>query len=590
MIASAPPQNARKDLTLAGLFRAARMIASAPINPAIPGPRAYYEGANGSKMRQHLPGVVQNARKDLTRSTRRELMRNSRSLWKNNALIRGVVERFVTYTCGTGIRPEPASSNPEWNRRAAVVFEEWAKYADLSSRQSFWKLQEIALRSLLIDGDVFCVLTYSESGRPRIQLVEGDQVGSPNQLIKNRDDDGVVCDKNGRPVEYIFQEPTDVHGYAIRERRISADNVVHLGNFNRPGQQRGEPMAAAALTTAIDLHDILGLEKAAVKDTSTRTDIIKTASGEINADDLIGSEPGEESPDSEAQRFYEKVFGPESKVLRHGDEYTPYEPKRPGPAWQGFVDFLAELICLSWNLPPSLVRQIKSGSVDNRRDLATIQRVAEVWQWAMAQNWQRVYEYVIAAEIEDGSLGGAPADWRKTEWMFPRAPTVDAGRQAAQDREDVRSGNMTLREMCGQYGASWRSHVAQLADELRVVLDAEKKYGLPVGVLANRIYGQQGAPLLVDPVQAAKSMAEAYGIGVRAGVLTPNLEDEEVMRAKFALGKASKAVTDSWDRDGGVRTPITLSSQNQKEADVDAVEPETEGERDADSPAPKKDA
>lgn len=471
-------------------------------------PRAHYEGAHGSRLRSNLPGVVQEARKDLTRATRRELIRTSRALWKNNPMVKGVVERLVTYTVGTGLRPEPNSSRSKFNRIAAEKFEQWAKFADLSSPLSFYELQAIIFRSTIVDGDVFANETYGTSGRARIQLIEGHQVGSPTmplyvlsddgKFVDRTVDDGVIGDANGRPVNFIVQEPDGQLGF--RSKPLDADYVVQFANIERPGQKRGAPMAAAMLTTAIDLHDILGLEKAAVKSASAKDDIIKTASGELPDDGTIGRSlrPKNDGSGKTAVEFYREIFGPEARVLKHGDEYQPYEPKRPGPAWQGFVDFLAELCCLTLNLPPSLVRQLKVGGADTRRDLATMQRVCEVWQAFLAARFQRIYEFVIADEMDrDPAFAAlAPSDWRACDWQAPRAATVDAGRQSQADREDVRTGNMTLREQCGQYGVSWRKHIQQLAIEMREVMDLEKQFKLPKGSLITRLYGPPNQPIL----------------------------------------------------------------------------------------------
>lgn len=545
----------------------APVILDAAGRPAIMPVRAYYEGAQGSPLRSYLPGIVQNARKDLSRATRRELMRVSRNLWKNNPLAKAVVERLITYTVGTGIRPEPDTSNLEWNKRASEVFSSWADRADLTSRQSLWKLQEIAFRSMLVDGDVFTLLTYGASGRPRIQLVEADQCGTQGGLVQGKDDDGVISDSNGRPVAYRFHEPASA-AQPSREVTLPADGVVQFANIERPGQSRGVCLAAAALTTAIDLHDILGLEKAAVKDASSKVDIIKTATGELPPRPIIGaSVVAPVTTAADVSDYYQKVFGPESRVLKHGDEYTPYEPKRPGPAWTGFVDFLAELVCLSYNLPPSLVRQLKVGGADTRRDLAIMQRVVECWQVMLAHGWQRVYEYVIESEIEDGALVGAPRDWRRVDWQFPRAATVDAGRTAQQDRDDIRTGNMTLREGCGQYGVSWRNHVRQLAIEMRAVMDAEAEQNLPPGSLVNRLFAAQGSPLVPD----ARSAVETYGAGVRSGSITPNVEDEVALRTKLNLPPVSDAVKKAWEKDGGARSPITLASQKETEAEIEKL-------------------
>lgn len=529
--------------------------------PARRSPSAYYEGAQSSTLRSVLPTVIQEVRKDLSRSTRRQLLKNSRHLFKNNPLLKAVVERLVIYTVGTGILPEPDSSDVSWNKRAGEFIREWAKSPDVSSKISLGKMQEIALRSALVDGDVFILKTFSTGGRAKAQLVEADRIGSLYGVIQYPNDDGVTCDTNGLPLSYTLQ-PATAGG---KERKIPAAAVVPLANIERPGQCRGVCMAAAALTTAIDLHDILGLEKVAVKSGSAQIDTIKTQSGEINAEDVArGVAPADADP-AEVVRYYRQVFGPESRVLRPGDDITPYVSGRPSPAWQGFVDFLAELVCLAFNLPPSMVRQLKVGGADTRRDLATMQRVAEVWQASVVQAWQEIYEYVIEAEILDGSLAGAPADWRKAEWQFPRAPTVDAGRTSQQDREDIRTGNMTLQEGCGQYGQDWRRHLRQLAREMQTVSEMEREFMLPPGSLARRIYGDDGKDAVM------RSQLDAYGVAVRAGSITPNIDDERVLRAKMGLPAPSKDVERVWNEDGGARKPVTLQSQETQNTANDAA-------------------
>ena len=147
---------------------------------------------------------------------------------------------------------------------------------------------------------------------------------------------------------------------------------------------------------------------------------------------------------------------------------------------------------------------MKVGGADTRRDLSTMQRVVEEWQSVLIQQWQLIYEHVISAEIEDGPLRDPPRDWRECDWQCPRAVTVDAGRQAQQDREDVRTGNMTLREMCGQYGQSWRQHLRQLAVEARAVFDIEDEHKLPRGTLYNRLYTQTAPSITLQPVVSSE--------------------------------------------------------------------------------------
>lgn len=530
--------------------------------------RAYYEGVHGSAARSMLPGFVQEAKKDLTRATRRELIRNSRALHKNNPMARAVIERLVTYVIGTGIFHEPASSSPEWNRKASAWLRNRLRRIDVTGQLSFQVVQQILCRSLLIDGEVFTLKTHDDAGANAIQILEADTCGTREAVFSANWNDGIDVSKAGAPLRYWFEDRSTPGAYFSTAR--PASDVLHLSNNERANQGRGVPLVAAALTTAIDLHDILAIEKYAVKDASSKVDIIATENGEapIQKPQIGGSkfkQAGVSEVDTAA--YYQKVFGPESKVIKRGDSYTPYEPKRPGPAWQGFVDFLAELVCLSFNLPPSLVRQLKVGGVDTRRDLAIMQRVVEVTQLLISDTWQGIHEYFLQEGIDSGELAGAPSDWNKSEPLFPRAATADAGKMAQQDREDVRTGNMTLREACGQYSVLWQQHVNQLGVEMSEVMKSEERHGLPPGSLVSRIYGAQ----TVDRIKQMRDELDAYGVGVRAGVLTPNAEDEKFFRAKFGLPVMSADVLAAWQKDGNVRKPITLASQTLTDAEAGAA-------------------
>ena len=51
---------------------------------------------------------------------------------------------------------------------------------------------------------------------------------------------------------------------------------------------------------------------------------------------------------------------------------------------------------------------------------------------------------------------------------------------------------------------------------------------------------------------------DAYGVGVRAGAITPNDEDEAAFRESLGLPAMNTNVNKAWSEDGGVRRPITL--------------------------------
>jgi hypothetical protein len=64
-------------------------------------------------------------------------------------------------------------------------------------------------------------------------------------------------------------------------------------------------------------------------------------------------------------------------------------------------------------------------------------------------------------------------------------------------------------------------------------------------------------------VTKLKGYADAYGIAVRAGVLTPSLDDEVYFRNLFGLPEMNDAVRADWAKTDGARQPITLAKEEE---------------------------
>lgn len=412
--------------------------------------KALYEAVRWSPNRAQLPAQVNDCAVDHSDSTRRILIGKSRYLYDNSPIIHGLVERLVTYIVGNGLTPSPASADVGFNEATEAGWATWCKYCDISSRASFATVQRTIARAIIVDGEIFVSLTRSANNRPRIQLIEAHR-------IKRID-----ADKFGRPTTYVMRGKDDeTDGPSMK-----AEFVVHFFRPERAGQTRGIPLLASAINTAQDVHEILAFEKAAVKEQSTRRGVVTTKNGEAPVPTIGRSQRSGSSTTGKPDSFYREIIGGETMVLREGETYDEHVSQRPSASWQGFVDFLSNTVCFPTGLPPSVFLQMKVGGADTRRDLAAAQRVVSCWQQDIEGGLQLIFEYVTEAD----SRTQLPPDWRTVTWQYPRAITVDAGRQSQADREDVRTGAMTLAELCGQYGESEKTHIAQLISE-EVALD-----------------------------------------------------------------------------------------------------------------------
>lgn len=63
----------------------------------------------------------------------------------------------------------------------------------------------------------------------------------------------------------------------------------------------------------------------------------------------------------------------------------------------------------------------------------------------------------------------------------------------------------------------------------------------------------------------------AFGIAVRSGFITPQVEDEPVLRATLGLPELGNAASRLWETQGGVRQPVTLKSGAEGAAEAESA-------------------
>jgi hypothetical protein len=431
----------------------------------------WYEGSRSTSKRSFIWFPVQDANRDLDRFTRYELSKHARYLYKNSPLLRGVIERLVTLTIGSGFHPVFKSSNPAWNKRAKQLWRKKSRNVHLGARASMTQYQRCVARARFVDGEGFTIKTSEDAitFEDRVQGVEADRVtGVLKPTTSGYQIDGFNLNSQGTVVGYNIRGVT---------QEYPAEHVIQHFTPTRLGQYRGETILASAINTARDVDDILALEKECVKDASSKKDVIKTASGTLDAESfrslrygmtgeapLVFNLPVEPNTKDD---YYRTQFGAQPVVLKKGDEYTPYKPDRPGSAWQGFMEFLSMTICLSTTLPPTVFIPISTGGTDIRRDLDIAQRVVDPWQMDIACEMDEIVDYLLQSEVNDGELKkDLPEDWMNRAWHFPQKINVDRN-QAQQDRDDVARGLMSREEFHGRYGDDAIEVDATVMDEAK---------------------------------------------------------------------------------------------------------------------------
>lgn len=483
----------------------------------------YEAGTFGSVDRSWLPHYVQDARQDIDPGQRLEMVRKARYFECNNATFQKILDLIEVNVIGTGVHATPASENEEWNTRALARWQEWSKYADLTSRQSFETLQALIARAQAVDGEIFIWLTYGdpdEQGRrfPRIQLIETHRVCDarlPRQYEAEGfvQFDGILTDRRGRPAFYIVSNDADAFSKNTPSKvaLIPADEIIHVYEPSRTSQPRGVTLFHSCLPDLHDLDDLQRYEMLASKDAASRANVVKTASGEFTDDGtVIGrDEPVTKDDGTIEERisYYQTAFGARTVVLKHGDEWNQSQALRPTSAQQAFWQILERKVCRGTGISYAALCDYEGnwGGPALRGALAADNRFFDVRTQTLAVAFQRVWEHVIGADIKPGGAlyAGAPKNWKNVTWQSPRRATVDIGRESAAILNELRVGVRTFADVLGEQGQDWRAQIRQRIIEQKFIMDTARDLKVPAGVVLSMLGAANNTNVFAEKASAA---------------------------------------------------------------------------------------
>ena len=456
-----------------------------------------YESANWSPRRGRVPGAAPgDAKRDLTPGIRNELVRRSRYLYKNSGFVRELVGNMAIYSTGDGIKPQAQSPDPVWNRRAEEYFANWAARCEVTGRFSFEECQSLVCRGIDVDGEYFIHKTRDANGRPVLQLVEahrvGDTVGGVDTI------DGIGMDAVGAPLFYrlILDDASF--------RDLPAVSVLHVFEPESASAVRHAATIQHSINHILDEIELLALEKHAVKDNADVSRILKTERGELDEDTGDFSMGGEPAPaDGSDPVSLQKIIGGKLVALKPNESLDSFQSNRPSPTFTGFLTHLRRDSALGV-LPYEFAADSSSvGGAGVRLIVAKADRRFSFRQLILIQRFIRpVWAYVIGDAIATGALPPMN-NWHKISATTPRRVSVDAGREAQQNRADVEMGLKTLTEHFAEQGMDFEQEMEVRAQNARRILDLAAKYNVPIDLLYRPSTGSIVAPESepADPAQ-----------------------------------------------------------------------------------------
>lgn len=445
----------------------------------------------------------------------------------------GILEEAIV---GAGIRPQSAAT-PEatgmsdedcaaWRAACEAEWHRWAVTdADATKRGTFYDLQALALRCMVVDGEAIGHAVIGGDGLIACELIDADRLQSPGFVDKDRLRGGVELGNFGEAVAYhvLPGHPDETllgARYTVQPIRIEAESngvsiVQHVFRRLRPGQTRGVPWLSASAQYLQHLHHYLNSELIAARAASNYALFIKRNVSTVDQDIF----PVQASETGTQQDYHEFLEPGTIEYLNEGEEPVAFNPNRPGSAFTPFVERMLRAISSSIGLSYEVVAKDfgRMNLSSARAMMRECQRGFDLHrarlnrQWN-APWWANVIRMAVAAGRIEAPAGflDDPTPFLAARWVAPSYGMVDPQSDVAAARASIDANLSTPYEEAAKYGADAEQILLSRARFLARAAEIEREYGLEAGVLTKASPQRtESTSITAEPVEDETSAEDA---------------------------------------------------------------------------------
>lgn len=444
----------------------------------------------------------------------RTLRQRSRMLYMAAPIATSAIKTNRTNVVGVGLQLKSRvdretlgmdqEAADQWQAKAEREFALWAgrkAACDATGVNNFYAMQQLALASWLVSGDVFAVIKQYDPTElmpysMRIHLVEADRVATPTDAgiltplpattgkAKNGNTiyDGVEVNASGMIEAYHIRStyPLELGTASTKWTRVQAygertglPNILQVMESERPDQYRGVSYLAQVIEPLLQLRRYTESELTAAVVESFFTAFVKTeASPNENPFNEVGSSLPEISQDPN-----EYEMGPgQINIMQPGEDVIFADPKRPSSGFDAFMRSICEQVGAALEIPADLLLKSFNSSYSASRAA-----LLEAWkafkmrrEWFVADFCAPIYEIWMAEAVARGRLS-APgffsdpalrAAYLGAEWIGPSQGQLDPVKEITAEILAVGEGFSTREQSTIRLnGGQWDVNVDQLARE-----------------------------------------------------------------------------------------------------------------------------
>lgn len=504
-------------------------------------------GSHGSK----------NQNTDIQRSLT-DLRDRSIDGYKNNTNVFKAIRTIQNNVVGTGIMPTPVAlpGDPKLTnnelKKIKAAWEWFVENSDFDETFDFYGLQSLSMRNIAMQGEIFIYKQRNSKGVVPFEL----QVLGPHMVDHQKNSyfstsrpgnyivQGIEFSERGKKVGYWVHEynPNNEYTLKIAPKFVPVEDMIQVFYKEYPEQVRGIPFGTSAMLNMRDLGDYEDAQLMLQKVSACHVAFTTKPAPDSDMDEGEGSDTDHLEPGM-------------IEHLAPGEEVTFNSPPTP----QGFSDYVSknqQKNAAGYGITYEQLTgdMSKTNFTSGRMGWIEAQRQLEDWQYNMfipqfcKKTWNWFIEGIIIKGIINRKVGA--------EWTPQGREMLDPVKEMNGLILELKSGLVSWTEACKRRG--YNPDV--LMEQIKKDKETFKEAGINVDWILENEEGIKDANgnSVLSP-EEVKVIMDAYGVGVRAGSITPTQEDEAFFRKIANYPDMPKAVLDAWIQDNGFRRPITLA-------------------------------
>jgi len=527
----------------------------------------YYDAAQSSNYHKVIRGGG-NSGDSVTHGAVKNLRSWSRYLDENHDLTIGIHDNLVNRIVGAGLTIEPIVKRKNgklWEQVNDQLRDLWLEFwrrPEVTGEVPGNEVERLLVRSWLRDGEVLTnhvmgtgpAIQHSSRVPYSIELLEADYLpmdlngtganGNPANIVH-----GVEKNAWGRPLGYhLYKEHpgntlVPFSQTTFDTKRVSADRITHLKFVRRLRQTRGVPIIHGIINRMDDIKDYSESERIKARVNAAFTTAIKRNSDYTGEVDENGNIP------------FEMQSGIIFDGLRVGEELQSVGTDTPNPNLGPFISEMMRAAASGTGTSYSSISKHYDGTYSaQRQELVEARegykKLLNFFKGVqMEPTWNNFIDMVVTARLFVMPAGITLQQlYTSVDMRGPGVDWIDPKKESEAAVIDVENGFKSRHQVIRERNGNPRLVDTELAaDTFGDQTNSDEQ-------------GNESSDGINKQLDDVKKLMDAYGVGVRAGAITPQEDDENYFRALARIPGTSKPVDDAWESDGGTRRPITLKS------------------------------